>query len=78
VKKRSSSTAFVSDELGLCPPRSRFLLVAPPLPPFPSSLPPLWNGAVRRSHQGGGVWRLGGLEFGSGLYSPSSSMAGEW
>jgi hypothetical protein len=54
------------------PPWSRFVLVAPPsLPPF------LLSGTVRCDEATGAVacggWE--GLEFGSGLYSPSSSMA---
>jgi hypothetical protein len=77
VKKKSSSAAFVSDELGLCPrgPGSSLWL---PLC-LPSLLPFLLSGTVRcveatRVAACGG-WE--GLEFGSGLYSPSSSMAGE-
>jgi hypothetical protein len=73
VKKKSSSAAFVSNKVGLCPPRSWFLLVAPPfLPPF------LLSGTVWCDETTGAVacggWE--GLEFGSGLYSPSSTMAG--
>jgi hypothetical protein len=77
VKKKSSNASFVSDELRLCPrgPGSSLwlLLCLPFLLPFLLSGTVQCDEATKAAACGG--WE--GLQFSSGLYSPSSLVASE-